>query len=63
MICPACAETAKLKHRRDVDEHFTVYRYYQCKHCLTEFNAVEKINFSSVPSHIRERFLSEGKRK
>lgn len=39
-----------------------VIRYYRCKECLTEFKSEEKIMFSSIPSYIRSKFLSEGKR-
>lgn len=62
MICPACAEKAVQYNRRDSEKHYSSYRYYRCKSCLTEFKTEEKIMFSSLPKYIRTKFLEEGKR-
>jgi hypothetical protein len=35
---------------------------YECMECLTRFKTTEKIMFNSIPHHIKERFLSQGRR-
>lgn len=62
VICPVCKEKARTVFRNEVVEHYTIYRTYECKDCLTRFKTTEKIIFSSIPKYIRDKFLDEGVR-
>lgn len=64
MKCPVCSGKTRTIDKREPSEVVcTVHRTVECLDCLTRFKTSEKVVFTSLPSYIREKFLSEGKRK
>jgi transcriptional regulator NrdR family protein len=62
MLCPICGEKAKAIDKRDT-MYKTTHRRYECKSCFTPFQTMEKIEFSSIPKYLRDKYLDEGKFK
>jgi len=64
MLCPVCDTKLHAKNTRDCTDLYGVtYRYYKCTDCKVSFKSSEKIVFNTLPSRIKEKFLSEGVRE
>ena len=64
MKCVVCDSKSVIIHERDLTTmHGVTHRTYDCPKCNTQFKTSEKVVFTSLPPAVRNKFISEGKRK